>query len=72
MTRLFCLAMCLCEYSCVLMCIMQRLLTFLFFRSSYADMLHDKDRVSVKGNYYLDVGCFEVLDYKKVKNPWGS
>lgn len=26
---------------------------FFFLRSSYADMLHDKDRVSVKGNYYL-------------------
>lgn len=26
---------------------------FVFFRSSYADMLHDKDRVSVKGNRYL-------------------
>lgn len=30
-------------------------------------MLHDKDRVSIEGNCYLDV-VFETFHYKKVKN----
>ena len=43
-------------------------LMYLFFlRSSYADMLHDKDRVSVKGIHYLAV-VFETFHYKNVKS----
>lgn len=30
-------------------------------------MLHDKDRVSIEGNWYLDV-VFETFHYEKVKN----